>query len=234
MVLTSIALVVGSRFFFHSKFPSTETKPVTSQNPKPTPVVVKDLINYQMVPANNKEYSYPLIKDYPNKVIMEKVNKTLSENFKDSGCDSTNPEDNSDWNVKISVDYAQNDIFSVNESGDYYCGGPYPTNNYSNTLTFDMKTGEQITFEKLFKNYEKDKEQINTNIYSNITNSDCGDVTPESLVDFSQDYRISSKTRTIKVRPELPHVIEACIEEAEVPIKKLSPFIDTTSILNRI
>lgn len=226
------------------KSPTTQPVTPTASNqasaPKP--------IEYQMVSATNPQSSYPLIKDYPDKAVMERVNKTLNEAFKDFGCDSETPKDKSEWNVKISTDYAQNDIFSVNAGGSYWCGGPYPTNNYSSTFTFDMKTGEQITFEKLFKNYQKDKKQIINIIYGDViakTNDyvarhpvgdgNCENVnTFGSLSDSSQDYRLSTTTKAISVQPNYPHVIEACIEAVEVPVQKLLPFIDTNSILNRI
>jgi hypothetical protein len=216
-------------------------------------VFEQNTIKYKMIPADDFRYSYPQIIDYPDSAAMEKVNKVLAETFKDQGCDSraaaaNGVDDQSfSWNLKPSVDYAQNDIFSVSNSGDYFCGGAYPVNNYLNTLTFDMKTGEQVGFEELFKDYEKDKKQIISAIYGEITAkaddyavenpeaSNCGGINTFANVSSNpQNYRLSTSTKMISVRPEYPHIIAACTVDIEVPIEKLLSFIKDDSILNRI
>ena len=50
----------------------------------------------------------------------------------------------------------------------------------------------------------------------------------------TQDFRLSSTSPVLFMRPEYPHVIESCIEEASAPIKDLLPYATPHSILRRI
>lgn len=208
-------------------------------------------ISYKMVSTPNNNGSYPQIINYSDKVVMSKVNKFLDDKFKDFGCAPGSSQNT--WNVGINVDYSKNNIFSVHEGGDYYCGGPYP-GVFSYSFIFDMKTGEQVTFDKLFKNYQNDKTQILNTIYaSDISKTDdyiknhpdivfgdpnstsCDNVnTLERISSYDQYYKISSTTKSITAYPDYPHVIQGCGPIEEVPIEKLSSFISTDSILNRI
>lgn len=197
-------------------------------------------IEYKMMGTPNPTYFYPQIVNYKNKETMDKVNTELAHELEFSGCPSDISQENLSWNLKLAIDYSKNDIFSVNVSGDYYCGGPYPVNNYSNTITFDMTTGEKITFENLFKNYEENKKEIINIIYGDtVLSSDKNDIctnvnTIDNIISNPQNYRISKDKKAIIVRPEYPHIIEHCINNAEISIEKLAPFLNENSILNRI
>ena len=213
------------------------------------PAIFPGTVQYISSSGSVAKFRYPIIVNYPNKTIMDKVNKFLVDAYGSSGCGEDSPKENSYWDMLISVDYSKNDIFSVNQGGSYFCNAAYPTNNYSETLTFDMKTGEQIGFEKLFKNYDADKEKILRTIYGDIIakteeftakNPDaegvCENVnTFDTIAEAgSPDYRISSSTRELIVTVGYPHVMEACNPEATVPVEKLLPFVADTSILKRI
>ncbi len=237
-----IILAVGGGVYFF-----TQEKPIT------TPVLTNTqtsstAVAYKMVTTSNGLYEYPQVIDYPNAATMNKVNQALVQTFKDFGCDENTPIDKSTWNLKVAIDYAKNDIFSVNVHGDYNCGGPYPTTNYSSTQVFDMKTGNQVTFEQLFADYKKDTQKIITSIYKDVLDAtseyilknpnddnNCAAAnTYTALSETTQDYRLSTKPGVIEVRPNYPHVSEACTPEVEIAVQQLLSFVDATSLLNRI
>lgn len=262
LIIIIATLVIGGGFYIYLQNKSLRaveeqqdlkivaTTTVSAQNTEANQIVkLSDEIKYKMISTSNGKYKYPKIIDYSNKQIMDTVNQKLVQSYKDFGCDADTPKDKSNWNVKITIDYAKNDIFSVNSSGDFYCGGAYPTNNYSDTLTFDMKTGSQISFENLFNNYQKDKKGIINSIYSKVIaetkdyisknptdNGNCGSINTYDMLasEYGQGFRLSNKTGFITVRPSYPHVIEACTPEVEVSAQKLLPFTNSNSILNRI
>ncbi|MEI6238254.1 MAG: hypothetical protein WCP15_01810 [bacterium] len=215
-------------------------------------------IDYKMLPTSDGKNKYPQIINFADKDVMDSVNKVLSDSFKNFGCgptdDTGEPTLVKDpyWNMEITVDYAKNDIFSVNEHGSYYCNpAAYPTNKASYTMTFDMKTGEQVYFNDLFTNYDADQESIIKTVYGDLIartekyikenpNSEenkCKALnTFEMLSDYyiMHDFRLSSTPKEISVRPGYSHAAESCIEDVVVPIEKLKPFYDETSILDRI
>ncbi|MBC7981802.1 hypothetical protein H7X65_01875 [Candidatus Parcubacteria bacterium] len=259
MVIIGV-LVVGGGFYIYYKNESLKkletedlqmvaTSTISSEDNKENLKTKSSVdIKYKMVSTVNSKYQYPQITDFKDKQIMDKVNQTLSQTFNFS-CDIDTPTDKSYWDVKISIDYAKNDIFSVNSSGDFYCGGAYPTNNYSNTLTFDMKTGEQVSFENMFDNYQKNKVKIINSMYEKVIsetkdyisknptdNGNCGSVNTYDMLasEYGQSFRLTDKPGVISIRPDYPHVIEACIPEVEVAVQKLLPYVSLNSILNRI
>ncbi|MBI5420946.1 MAG: hypothetical protein HZA35_01390 [Parcubacteria group bacterium] len=211
-------------------------------------------IHYTLITAPNGKYTYPIVADYSDREAMDKVNQTLSGIFKNFGCDESDSDiaqalsdGKASWDIKVSVDYAKNNIFSIRERGSYYCGGMYPTNTVSDGLIFDMKSGEQVRFQNLFKNYEMDKDNIINTVYGDmimtakdLTINDtergaCADsYTSESLTSIDHSYSFSPSVKTITIKPDFPPAAEGCSKEFEIPIQKLLPFIDANSIVNRI
>lgn len=204
-------------------------------------------IAYEMVASNAPGFTYPQITNYPDTEVMNQVNETLRQAFAVAGCGTpAEAEQEYEWNIVTTVDYAQNDIFSVNASGNYFCGGAYPVNNYSQTLTFDMKTGEQINFADLFVDFETDQSQIIETIYAAqidlallsqgvAEEGSCALVnTLDTLLNYTHDFRLSSNVPSIIVRPQYPHVIEACIEPVTVPVEQLLPYAPEDSLLYRL
>ncbi len=240
-IIIAIILIIGCGIYYCFKH---QNKTEVKTSPKE--------ISYKMVPTSNNKGKYPQILDYSDKTIMDKVNASIAENFKEFGCPESASEDY--WNVGVGVDYAKNDIFSVEMGGDYYCGGVHPT-AFIYSFVFDMKSGEQVSFEKLFANYDNDKEKILKTIYADAiasssayikshpeidyaygnSSGECDDVnTFVNLSSWGQYYQLSSTTKSIIVYPDYPHVIQACEPTEEVSVEKLAPFINKDSILNRI
>lgn len=214
-------------------------------------VSLENPIKYELLPTADIQHFYPQLIEYEDAEVMTKVNRILEHSLKNSPCGEVKSELVHFAPIfSISVDYAKNDIFNVHMAGTFDCGGAYPINNYLNSLTFDLKTSEEpVTFEQLFKDYEKDKKQILAIIYSDViartsdyiskygetSDANCGRVnTLETLSEYPQNFILSSSTPSIFVSPSYPHVMEACIERVEVPVMKLLPFADTNSILNRL
>lgn len=206
------------------------------------------VITWQMASSSNSQYTYPQITNYPDTKIMTKVNAVISKALLDLECTEVYSGASTTWDIQTSVDYATYDIFSVNIHGSYNCGGPYPTNNLSQTLTFDMTNGERILFDTLFINYSTNKNQIISKVYESIIASTTEYIakqttaedncksqnTLSTLSDNTHDYRITSTSSILLVRPEYPHVMEACITETAVPIEKILQFASPKSLLQRL
>ncbi len=215
-------------------------------NTPPTTQASTTGIPYTMVPTNDPAFTYPQITSFREPLILEQVNQKIAETFGQAGCGPDTSDETFEWNVVTTVDYAENDIFSVNASGNYFCGGAYPVNNFTQTLTFDMTTGELIEFPMLFESFDTDQELILETIYAaQITLAEmsadiaeegsCSVVNNlETLLNYTHDFRLATTTQAIVVRPQYPHVIEACAEPVTVPAEQLLPFSPQDSILYRL
>jgi hypothetical protein len=144
------------------------------------------------------------------------------------------------------VAYADKDIFSIYASAQYYCGGPYPTNDANISQTFDLRTGKQVQFGELFKDYEAEKREILKTIFatevarakrlaaSGKAKEDSCETTYslDNLEGSTFSFNFSSAG--LQVQPSWPHVIEACAEIVTVPYSRLQRFAAPGGLLSRV
>lgn len=207
-------------------------------------------IHYRMSPVGNTQIRFPRLIAYKDLTIMNQVNAQIDELSKDFGCPAPRAKD--DWYKIFSrVEYGAEDIFSIYASANYYCGGPYPTNDANMSLTFDLRTGKQIQFAALFGSYDANKDQILKIIFAkqfartekllaagkkSDEDSNCEEnsdlFTLENLRDSEYAYNFSA--RGLVVQPRWPHVVEACAERVTVPYQQLKEFAAPNGILARI
>ncbi len=226
---------------------NTEQKNINNASTASEPLTTQE-IDYTITKING--YDTPQIVNFKNLAIMKKVNLTMSEIVSSFGCpvESGDTSKNS-FESKIKVSYAKNNIFSVSIHNAYYCGGAYPTNDSDESITFDMNTGEEVVFTKLFLDYEKNRKDIMKIIFENQINKYSGTSSDQSCngmysmdnIDSGYDtgnyffdigYKIEGDGITGK--PSFPHVIEACSEEGHASVEKLKQYIDSSSILFRL
>ncbi len=56
------------------------------------------------------------------------------------------------YDIRVGVEYASHDVFSVRVTGEHGCGGPYPPHVRDDSFTFDLgRGGTAITIDELFK-----------------------------------------------------------------------------------
>lgn len=208
-----------------------------------------DAIQYKMIPVRDTGIQFPRLSAYKDVTTMNRVNAKIDESAKDFACSEPHGKGNR-YKVFARVEYAAQDIFSVYASANYYCGGPYPTNDENVSLTFDLRTGKRVEFSELFKNYEANKDRILKIIFSGQLartgrllagknkdeNSSCeedpGLFTIDALRDSEYAYNLSEKG--LAVQPRWPHVVEACAERVTVPYQLLKEFVAPNSILVRV
>jgi hypothetical protein len=207
-------------------------------------------IHYSMSPVSDTQIRFPRLTAYKDITTMNRVNAQIDELSKEFGCPAPHGKD--DWYKVISrVEYAAKDILSIYASANYYCGGPYPTNDANMSLTFDLRTGKKVQFAELFKSYDVNKDQILKIIFArqlartekllaagrkSDESSNCEEnsdlFTLEILRDSEYAYNFSEKG--LVVQPQWPHVVEACAERVTVPYQQLMEFAAPNGILARI
>ena len=137
------------------------------------------------------------------------------------------------------VSYAADGVFSVYVRESYYCGGPSLTNGANFSLTFDLGTGEQVAFEELWADWERDGQAIARALFpAQTARADSvgrGVVTPDpddacwEMYDAEElatghylRYTFSDSGLVVELDP--PQVMKACGEVVTVPYARLRPF----------
>ena len=201
-------------------------------------------IGYAKSPVRRTGILFPRLTRFRDQNVLREVNRQIDELTKDFGCEERSK--NSSFKVRSKVAYAERDIFSIYASAQYYCGGPYPTNDANYSQTFDLRTGKLVKFDELFKNYEEDKSQILKIIFAaqiaqleklNASGKPKEDSceTQFSMENLeSSTYAFNFSSQGLQVQPEWPHVVEACAEIVTVPYGKLLRFAAPDGLLARV
>ena len=204
-------------------------------------------IGYASSRVGRTRILFPRMTRFRDARVMREVNRQIDIATREFNCDGQGGK-GSYYKVRSRVTYARDDIFSIYASAEYYCNTAYPTNDANISQTFDLKTGKQVGFEELFKNYEADRQEIIKAIFAaDIARSEklaasgkpreqtCeGDpelYSLERLEGSTYSYNFSSAG--LQVQPQWPHVIEACSKIVTVPYSKLQRFAAPGGILAR-
>lgn len=206
-----------------------------------------DRISYAKTRIRGTRLLYPRLTGFRDRAVMRQVNRQIDELTSTFNCEGQGGR-GSYYRVRANVEYAEKDIFSIYSSTEYYCNTAYPTNDNNNSLTFDLRTGKQVAFEELFKNYETDKREILKTIFAaQVERSErlaasgkpreqtCeGDPELYSLDNLQgSSFSFNFSKAGLKVQPQWPHVIEACAELATVPYERLTKFAAPDGLLMR-
>lgn len=141
------------------------------------------------------------------------------------------------------VSYASDSVFSVRRRDSYYCGGGSLTNGVNFSVTFDLRTGQEVEWKELWADWTRDGESIMRAIFPAQTahadsmaaqlgegepDRDSGDpcwdlFLAEELASGSHlRYSVADSGLAVELDP--PQVIKSCGEQAVVPYERLRPF----------
>jgi hypothetical protein len=204
-------------------------------------------IAYSMIPVRRTGIRFPRLVRLENKEVLRLVNRQIDALTSEFGCSDRGAD--SYYKVRSRVDFAGKGIFSIYASAEYYCGGPYPPNDSNISVTFDLKTGKQVKFEELFRDYETDKRAILRAMFAKqVENSEklmatgrknedtCEGNPGLYSLDRLQDstFSFNFSRQGLKVQPQWPHVVEACAELVTVPYSRLSKYAAPNGLLSRM
>lgn len=195
-------------------------------------------------------FKIPQIINYSDSMIMQKVNKQLTDRASGFKCEDVEPSTNNYFDAVMKVTYNKNKIFSVSTHVGYYCQGPYPTNDSNVSVVFDMATGERVAFKDLFENYEKDGKAILSSVFENKIketiggdrdDQSCngmytleGDSSLREALNYPGLISYTVEGDGISAQVSFPHVIEVCSKEVHISSSRLKNYVSSTSILNRV
>lgn len=213
---------------------------------------------------HGRKFKVPLLKNSSDNSSFARVNSQIVDRTKDYACfantskeefllglsPKTRPEDaraisffRVDYDVVTRVEHISPKVFSIYMDLSYFCGSPYPTTNFPASVNFDLTSGELVRFADLFVDYQKQKKDILSAVFSKevllskrkafAANADietCEAIyKSDSLVEFSYDYTVTDQG--LYVQPELPHVSEVCRVRALVSYESLKNYLRHDGIL---
>lgn len=206
------------------------------------PAAAVDSIQVRTVRDDSTGIELPRVTLAGRSDVEARVNAVLDSVAAEMRCD---PEivrpgaEESSYTSNSEVRLAAHDMLSVSIHSSYSCGGPYPTNDYNQSVTFDLRTGEVVPFEALFRDYAGDRAVITGVLQTTLApeaageNPDCAEtVTTEALAGTTFAYALA-ETGLI-VQPEFPHVIEACAAEVTIPYASLRAYARDGGVLARV
>lgn len=182
----------------------------------------------------------PFLTRHPRPDVMKKVNDRISASFQGQRCDPTMSPD--DFGVTWKVGYASADLWSVEVSEEWFCRAAYPSTE-PRSFTYDLRTGKEVAFADLFRDYEKTRDAILGTLFAdavaNLSRECKEDVASwpggddESGAKPANGFRLLGDSISFHLTPTalhvaeagLPHVIAACGLIAEVPHEKLRRFV---------
>lgn len=205
-------------------------------------------IEYWMVKVRQGRFQAPHLTRFRDKAVLKSVNQQIDAIFAELGC-GPEMEGKDELNIESSVRLAAKDIFSVHISASYSCGA-YPENDDDESATFDLKTGKPVSFEALFKDYERDKRAILSTIYPAEIAAAEKHPEPEQANDDGScesspwlyslarledsHYSFNFSSEGLEIQPNWAHVIEACEKRVTVPYAKLRSFAAPGGLLERV
>ncbi len=201
-----------------------------------------DSVDVRMVREDSTGVEMPRV-TLPGKPDVEaRVNTSLDSLAASMRCEvyegGPSAEDMS-FEARTAVTHAADDVLSVSVHAAYECGGAYPTNDANMSVTYDLTSGEQVSFEGLFRDYDADRAAIAGVLQSTLAptstggEEDCAELfTTEAMQSMSFSYALDEAG--VLVQPSFPHVTEACAEEVTIPYASLRPFAADGSVLARV
>lgn len=176
----------------------------------------------------------PFLTRHPMPDVMAKINDQIRDSFEGHRCipDSPFPAWPDDYGVDWDVTYASPEVWSVRLSEGWFCGGAYPGGR-DGSFTFDLETGEEIGFEGLFRDWERDGAAILELLFGESLRSagtECKEAAAASGVEeLAPGLRFLGGVFAYHLTPtslhvaeqDLPNVVGACAVQADVPYEKL-------------
>ena len=126
-----------------------------------------------------------------------------------------------EWSAKLLV---------LRETYSNYCGGAHPSGGVSDFKVWDLIQDRPVAPWRWFKGIDKTSrisaKRLRDLVAAHYSRrDDKGDNSCADALDVNEYYLMYPKSSGMVFSPILPHVIQACAEDIEVPWEKLHPFL---------
>ncbi|QNT69811.1 hypothetical protein HQ394_11415 [Defluviicoccus vanus] len=220
-------------------------RPLAAGEP-PHAAISVGAISYRQAAVRRTGVQYPRLTAYQDDRILRSVNSSIDRITADFGCEGRRGQDQY-FQVDAAVTYAADDVFSILGEGGYYCGGAHPEDIWP-TATFDLKSGRQLAFPDLFRDYApptvtailaaiiaaRTAQQAVPDTASGDNAASCEELFAlDNLRDTDFAFALS-RDGLYLIPASWPHVVAACAEPTIVPYPRLKPFAAPGGVLARV
>lgn len=194
--------------------------------------------------------TYPRLTALADGRVMARVNARLAAKEKEDRAmrrdcrSSAGPgRPRGDWATRTEVTYLSPRFLSVEVVSDYDCGGPYPNDGIETPVTFDLATGAEVVWAKLFKpGFLPVADAAEGAAPSRLTrlyrarypkgaDAECRTGVMGGEPFESAPILWLDAKRGLVVKPDFPHVSQACAEEATLTPAALAPYLRDPALL---
>ena len=205
------------------------------------PVLIEAYRFKKVFSKSHSELGAYILVDHGTPSVRTKVNARIQQELEQQGC----AEQGGEWQETAEVTYANRDIISESIEGSGFCGGAHPSENYD-WLSFDVKTGAELTPIALFTNYSANSDKIMMLAFKDFTGPEvenpyntpdhqCPDkFPPTEIKSWASDIQMRIVKDGIELYPQLSYAIRACAPRVTVPFNKLLPFANSDGVIARL
>lgn len=193
--------------------------------------------------------TYPRLVKFPDAAVLARVNaqleklekldrKSKNECLAQVRAQKQKPtKDN--FSQTTSVAYLSPLYLSIDVSTSYYCGGPYPNDGIPTPVAFELRSGAQVDWTKMFEDGFLPRDGAGKSALADLyratyrkdepADDECRDVIKQDGL-FSSPPVFRLDAEGIIVQPDFPHVIAACADPFTLPIDALATYLKDTAL----
>lgn len=137
---------------------------------------------------------------------------------------------NTDFNRELAPQFWNSKLLVLRETYSNYCGGAHPSGGISGYMIWDLATDRRVDVWAWLKGV-KQPGRIESKRLLDLVSSHYGrrdETGQDSCADAMQGeeyFEVYPSGRGMVFSPSLPHVIQACAEDIEIPWAKMRPFL---------
>jgi hypothetical protein len=172
----------------------------------------------------SKSVCVPQLTAAKDKAAMQAVNALLAKLAK--------PECEGTYEVRPVSAFAKRGFFGISSHVYLNCGGAHPE-AYTDSRTYDLTTGEQLTYAAVFRDASDRGALLRTALYANPHALPPGDCQKVDIAEGNPEVSFALTPDGVDVWPELVHATAACGVPLHLSWRQVEPFLAEKSPLRR-
>ena len=190
-------------------------------------------VEQKTIEEGTMKFYMPIVK-YENKDISDKINafiidknQKIIDEFKEFSSENSIPAERTQLYLNHSVKYNKYDLFSLAVYGFQYTGGAHGI-TWKNSITINLKTGQEYTLSDLFKKSSDYEKVLNNAIKAQIKERQWEDGVTFTGINADTSFYVTEEVLVIYYQPyEIAPYVFGMLE-FYIPIRDLTDIFDDT------
>ncbi|HEX5311835.1 hypothetical protein [Aquabacterium sp.] len=135
-----------------------------------------------------------------------------------------------DFYLELTPQFWNNKLLVLRETYSNYCGGAHPSGGISGHLLWDLAADRPVDVWKWMKGSDQPKHIVSKRLLDVLAShygrrNETGESSCADALEGTTFFDMYPSTGGMVFSPSLPHVIQACAEDIEIPWGKMRPFL---------